>query len=105
MTPYIFIYYFRQDIPRDVNLKIGNNDYPLNKQSGDMSDNIAVLTEEITSVVYYKDASGQPAVMRYISPQDKSDKIRNGGHVTDTIVTNIRPLARKDCAVNELSPN
>ena len=43
-----------------------------------MSKNIDVKQEEITSVVYYKDATGQPAVMKYVSPFDKSDKIRNG---------------------------
>ena len=62
----------------DQNLKIGLDTYILNKRDGDLSNNIDVKQEEITSVVYYKDATGQPAVMKYVSPFDKSDKIRNG---------------------------
>ena len=62
----------------DKNLKIGLDTYVLNKRDGDLSNNIEVKQEEITSVVYYKDATGQPAVMKYVSPFDKSDKIRNG---------------------------
>ena len=71
-------YFFRQETPVDQNLKIGLDTYVLNKRDGDLSNNIDVKQEEITSVVYYKDATGQPAVMKYVSPFDKSDKIRNG---------------------------
>jgi len=70
-------YFFRQETPVDQNLKIGLT-YVLNKRDGDLSNNIDVKQEEITSVVYYKDPTGQPAVMKYVSPFDKSDKIRNG---------------------------
>ena len=69
---------FRQETPVNQNLKIGTDTFVLNKQDGDLSKNIDVKQEEITSVVYYKDATGQPAVMKYVSPFDKSDKIRNG---------------------------
>ena len=62
----------------DQNLKIGLDTYVRNKRDGDSSNNIDVKQEEITSVVYYKDATGKPAVMKYVSPFDKSDKIRNG---------------------------
>ena len=71
-------YFFRQETPVDQNLKIGLDTYVLNKRDGDLSNNIDVKQEEITSVVYYKDDTGQPAVMKYVSPFDKSDKIRNG---------------------------
>ena len=77
------LYYilFRQETPVDVDLKIGNDKFVLNKQSGDLSKNIAVKQEKITSVLYYKDASGNPAVMQYDSPYDKSDKIRTGKYI------------------------
>ena len=74
----INFYFFRQETPVDVNLKIGLDTFVLNKPDGDLSKNIDVKQEEITSVVYYKNADGQPAVMKYVSPFDKSDKIRNG---------------------------
>lgn len=68
--------WIKQETPVDVDLKIGLDSFVLNKPDGDLSKNINVRQEEITSVVYYKDATGQPAVMKYVSPYDKSDKIR-----------------------------
>ena len=51
----------------------------MNKAETDESSkkDIAVHHEQITSIVHYKNASGLQT-MKYVSPVDKSDKIRIG---------------------------